>query len=97
MGVEIWVGRTATTCNVVLWVEIEGTGGYVPGTLSLTLKSRGTSYVLVPPQFYHTIYFYWLVPPTYKMVPAPLIRGHNPYTIINIKYNTVSTKCLYII
>ena len=28
-----------------------------------TLKSRWTSYVLVPPHFYHNIYIDWLVPP----------------------------------
>ena len=37
------------------------------------LKYRGTSYVLVPPKFYHNIYFDWLVPPIYKIVPAPLL------------------------
>ena len=40
------------------------------------LKSRGTSYVLVPPHFYHNIYLYWLVPPIYKIVPEPLIAVH---------------------
>ena len=29
------------------------------------LKSRGTSYVLVPPHFYHNIDVDWLPPPTY--------------------------------
>ena len=39
------------------------TGGDMPPPP--TLKSRGTSYVLVPtPTFYHNIYFDWLVPPT---------------------------------
>ena len=31
------------------------------------------------PHFYNNIYFDWLVPPTYKIVPAPL-----PYNIIII-------------
>ena len=58
---------------------------------SLTLKYSGTSYVLVPhPHFYYQIYFDWLVHPTYKIVPAPLLvkhslsqgilsRGHEPH------------------
>ena len=46
-------------------------GGW--GDMSPTLKSRGTSYVLVSPHFYHNIYFDWLVPPAFKIVPAPLV------------------------
>ena len=46
-----------------------GTGWTCPPIL----KSRGTSYVLVPPPyFYHKMYFDWLAPPTLKIVPAPL-------------------------
>ena len=41
------------------------------------LKSRGTSYVLAPPHFCHNIYFDWLVPPKYKIVPASLIHATN--------------------
>ena len=29
-----------------------------------------------PPHFYHNIYLYWFVPPTYKIVPAPLPNTH---------------------
>ena len=43
--------------------------GYVPPPP--TLKSRGTSYVLVPPNFYYKIYFDMFVA-TYKIVPKPL-------------------------
>ena len=46
------------------------------GDMSPTLKSRGTSYVLVPYHLYQNIYFDWLVPPTYKIVPAPLLHKH---------------------
>ena len=50
------------------------------GDMSPTLKSRGTSYVLDPPHFYHNIYFDWLVPPTYQnRSSAPLLIGHIQY------------------
>ena len=50
-----------------------GTEGYV--LPPPTLKSRMTYYVLVlpSPHYYHNSYFDWLVPPTYNIVPAPLL------------------------
>ena len=50
-----------------------GGGGICPPPI---LKSRVISYILVPPYFYHQIYFDWLVSPTYKIVPAPLVHTH---------------------
>ena len=42
-----------------------------------TLKSRGTSYVLVSPNFYHIIYFDWLVPlHTHHRYSAPSIGAY---------------------
>ena len=50
-----------------------GTEGY-GGDMSPTLKSMGDLLCIVPPRhFYHNIYFDWLVPPTYKIVAAPLM------------------------
>ena len=37
-----------------------------------TLKARGPP-MYCSPHFYHNIYFDWLVPPTYKIIPAPLM------------------------
>ena len=52
-----------------------GNGGICPPP---TLRSRGTSYVLVPLHFYHNIYFDWLVPPTYTpSFQRPYIRYHS--------------------
>ena len=52
------------------------------------------SYVLPPPHFYHNIYFYRFVPPTYKIVSAPLINAHVLISISNniqTIYNNVQT------
>ena len=51
---------------------------------SLTLKSMGVCIAL--PHFYHTIYFDW--PPTYNIVPAPLVT--------TIRYNIHSYIYIYI-
>ena len=68
-----------------------GNGGYVPPTL----KSRGTSYVL-PPPLYHNIYFDWLVPPTYKIVPAPLIRTRSlVFSIVYILCNSLIVEIVH--
>ena len=47
----------------------EGVVGYVPPPHFKIYRDLLWS----PPHFYHNIYFDWLVPPTYKIVPALLI------------------------
>ena len=37
-----------------------------------------------PPHFYHKMCFDWLVPPTYKIVPAPLVIYNTLYIYIYI-------------
>ena len=40
-----------------------------------------------PPHFYHNIYFDWLVPPTYQIVPTPLdARRSNGKAVYNYDY-----------
>ena len=66
---------------VVLWQQYrlgvlqQGGDGGLGDMSPPTLKSM-EPHVLVPPNFYHTIYFDWLVTPTYKIVPTPLLQAH---------------------
>ena len=50
--------------------EWDGARGYAP-----SIKSRGTSY---------NIYVDWLVPPTYKIIPEPLMLCHIGYSLFRI-------------
>ena len=56
-------------------------GALKQGDMSPSLKYRGTSYVLVPPNFNYNIYIDWLVPPTYTL------SFQNPYRCIHTPHN----------
>ena len=61
-----------------------------------TLKYRGNSCVLPPPpHFYHQLYFDWFVPPTFKIVPAPLICTLIIFTTFQETLLIVFMRCSY--
>ena len=58
-----------------------GDGGICPPIMSPHLKYRGTSYVLVPPHFYHKIYFDLLIPPTKSFQRPYWYHKQNVYSL----------------
>ena len=82
---RVWVGS--------LQQRWTGGGGFSSWTRGyVTLKSRGTSYVLPPPHFYHNIYFDLVVHPS-KSFQRPYLR-----TILTcVRLVTEHYRCLTII